>query len=259
MRRFFIDPHLLASDRIDLPGETLKHLRVLRLGTGDRIELLDGNGTVATARIESLNRQNAQVSIENRRREQESQLPTTLIQGLPKADKFDLILQKGTELGVSRFVPALSRRCQPDGGTRRRERWQRIVREAARQSGRLRLPELEEPMPLERALASERGDLKLVAWEQAATPLNQILTDRQPQRVVLLIGPEGGFDPEEVEQAQHNGFIPVSLGPRILRTETAGFVLAGILQYVYGDLNRPAGSIEPAQTCPEQGGRRDGP
>ncbi|GAB4178387.1 MAG: 16S rRNA (uracil(1498)-N(3))-methyltransferase [Geothermobacteraceae bacterium] len=259
MRRFFLDPNLLTEDQIDLPDETLKHLKVLRLSVGDRIELLDGSGQVATARIEILNRQNAQVRIENRRQEKESALPVTLLQGLPKADKFDLILQKGTELGISRFVPVLTRRCQPDGGRRRLERWQRVAREAARQSGRLRLPELEEPMPLEQALAGEEGDLKLVAWEQAATPLNQVLADRRPQGVVLLIGPEGGFDPDEVARAQRDGYIPVSLGPRILRTETAGFVLAGILQYVYGDLNRPAPSIEPAQTCPEQGGRRDGP
>ncbi len=259
MRRFFVDPNLLAADRIDLPDDTLKHLKVLRLSVGDRIELLDGSGQVATARIDILTRQNAQVSIENRRQKEESALPVTLLQGLPKADKFDLILQKGTELGISRFLPVLTRRCQPEGGKRRQERWQRIVREAARQSGRIRLPEITEPMPLEQALAQQEGDLKLVAWEQAATPLNQALAGRRPQAVVLLVGPEGGFDPDEVTRAQRHGYIPVSLGPRILRTETAGFVLAGLLQYVYGDLNQPAGGMEPAQTCPEQGGRRDGP
>jgi len=259
MRRFFLDPNLLTEDQVDLPGETLKHLRVLRLSVGDRIELLDGSGQVATARIEILNRQNAQVRIVNRRQEKELALPVTLLQGLPKADKFDLILQKGTELGIRRFVPVLTQRCQPDGGKRRLDRWQRIAREAARQSGRFRLPELEEPVPLAQALAREEGDLKLVAWEQAITPLNQGLADRRPQGVVLLVGPEGGFAPEEVALAQRFDYLPISLGPRILRTETAGFVLAGILQYVYGDLNRPAGGIEPAQTCPEQGGRRDGP
>lgn len=235
MRRFFIDPQLLREERLELPDEVLRHLLVLRLQPGMEIELLDGAGLSCQCELLELNRKHAVVRVKKRAQVSEKALSLTLYQGLPKGDKFDLIAQKGTELGVARFVPTLCDRCQPTGRARL-SRWQKIIREAARQSARNILPQLAEPTPLGTALATCSTDLRLVPWEGSQTPMAEVLPVEAPRDVAILIGPEGGLSAEEVALAQKNNFTPISLGSRILRTETAGFAVAGILQYLYGDL-----------------------
>jgi 16S rRNA (uracil1498-N3)-methyltransferase len=162
-----------------------------------------------------------------------------LIQGLPKGDKMDLILQKGTELGISRFTPLLSGRSVPrlnqDRRDNRRQRWLKIIEEASRQSRRPCLPRLDEVETFDEVLKADEG-LKLLLWEETCQPLAQVLPTDPPGSAALLVGPEGGFAEAEVARATQAGFVPVSLGPRILRTETAGFTLAAILQYLYGDI-----------------------
>ncbi|ORJ61272.1 16S rRNA (uracil(1498)-N(3))-methyltransferase [Geothermobacter hydrogeniphilus] len=256
MRRFFIDPQLLTEEQIRLPEEILRHLRVLRLQPGMEIELLDGAGLSCSCELLELDRRRGLARVKKRHRVSENTLPLTLLQGLPKGDKFDLVLQKGTELGISRFVPTLCERCQPSGRPRL-PRWQRIIREAARQSGRMLLPELAEPLPLGDALNRCRSELRLVPWEQDTTPLQAVLPSTAPRDAAILIGPEGGLSAAEVEMAQQQGFIPVSLGSRILRTETAGFAVAGILQYLYGDLGtnreRSTGDSDSSLNRPRKG------
>ena len=157
-----------------------------------------------------------------------------------KGDKMEMILQKGTELGINSFSPVWSERSIPAATsgreTKKRQRWQRIVTEAARQSRRPILPCCDPPRPLEAVLDDCNAELKLMLWEEGSQPLSQILKTEPPRDVALLVGPEGGFSPQEAEMARSHGFLPVHLGARILRTETAGFAVSAVLQYLYGDL-----------------------
>ena len=240
MYRFFVEPARLAGDRVPLDGEVLHHLAtVLRLRPGDELELLDGSGLICRCQILSLERRRGEARVLSRLRVAEQPLPVQLLQALPKGDKFDLVLQKGTELGITRFVPVLTGRSVPlpDGSReeKRLQRWRRIVREAARQCRRPIIPEVAPPCGLAEALALADG-LKLMLWEEESRPLASLLGPSVPTGVTLLVGPEGGFAAAEVERSAAAGFVPVRVGPRILRSETAGFAVAAIVQYVYGDL-----------------------
>lgn len=245
MRRFFVPPENLLGEEVLLPGETSHHLgSVLRLGPGEEVLLLDGLGTLCRCRIETLSRRQGTARVLERWHEEESAFPVRLVQALPKGDKLDLILQKGTELGVTAFVPVSAGRSIARPAEGRSERWERIVREAARQCRRPRLPIVAPPVPLTEALADCTEDLRLMLWEKESRPLADILPAAPPRNAAVLIGPEGGFSDQEAEAARGAGFVPVSIGPRILRTETAGFAVASILQYLYGDLGgRPQGGF----------------
>jgi 16S rRNA (uracil1498-N3)-methyltransferase len=239
--RFFVPPGTLSGDRIDIAGEPLHHLRtVLRLGPGTEVLLLDGRGGCCRARLQSVGREQAVAVAIARWNEAEAACPLRLMQALPKGDKFDLVLQKGTELGVTIFQPVLSGRAVPRPETGRTARWERIVREAARQSRRPCLPQLAPLQPLDEALAAVGEPLRLVLWEQGAVPLREALPAHPPTGVAVLVGPEGGFGEAEVKAVTAAGFAPVHLGPRILRTETAGLAAAAVLQYLYGDWGRAA-------------------
>lgn len=167
------------------------------------------------------------------------------MQALPKGDKLDLVLQKGTELGISCFQPLESDHAVPqlDAARRdkRQQRWQRIVNEAARQCRRSTLPEVEALKPLQQALTESTADLKLVLWEAGAVALAERLPPEPPDSVALLVGPEGGFSARELTEITNAGFQPVHLGPRILRTETAGLAATPVLQYLYGDWRQAPG------------------
>jgi len=245
MRRFFVSAETLAGDCATLPEEVVRHLTVLRLAAGDEILLLDGAGGVARCRLTALARRSAEARVLDRWHETETAFPVTLLQALPKGDKMELVLQKGTELGIRGFVPVIAGRsvASPAAGrgAARRDRWERVVREAARQSRRPSLPSLCAPQPLASALAAVNAELKLMLWEEGSRPLAAALPDRPPSSAAVLVGPEGGFSAEEAAQTRRAGFVPVRMGPRILRAETAGFAVAAVLQYLYGDLGDLAG------------------
>lgn len=240
--RFFIPKGELTADEILITSDPLHHLnKVLRLKVGDQAILLDGTGACCRARISALGRHQAKAEPLERWQEIDTALPICLQQALPKGDKLDLVLQKGTELGITRFQPVTCQRSVPQADPqrlqKRSQRWARIISEAARQSRRSVLPELGAVRPLAEAVQMTSDHLRLVLWEQGATPLHEALPAQRPAGVTLLVGPEGGFAPEEVTLVHLAGFQPVHLGPRILRTETAGLAAASILQYLYGDLN----------------------
>jgi 16S rRNA (uracil1498-N3)-methyltransferase len=170
----------------------------------------------------------------------EPRLQVTLYQGALKAQKFEWVLQKGTELGVSCFVPTLCQRSvvgNVDGLAHKQARWERIIREAAEQSRRGRLPRLEQAVPLAAALqlasqAAQPVSLSIMPWEEAAGPsLKAILAEVKPQGVAVFIGPEGGFTTVEAIMAREAGAHLVKLGPRILRAETAGLVVCAAILY----------------------------
>jgi 16S rRNA (uracil1498-N3)-methyltransferase len=234
--RFFLPAAALQGESLSVAGEPLHHLHsVLRLKVGDELLLLDGTGSCCRGRLAAIDRRTATVAVLERWQEQEGCCRLQLLQALPKGDKFELVLQKGTELGVTCFQPLLSARtvARPERG--RRERWERIVSEAARQSRRPCLPAVAELLPLTAAVAAVTAPLRLLLWEAGSRPLIDVLPAEAPGEVAVLVGPEGGLTEEEVATAAAAGFLPVHLGPRILRTETAGLAMAAVVQYRYGD------------------------
>ncbi len=245
MRRFFIPPDQIAQSRPAITGSDLHHLRdVLRLRTGDDVELFDGLGHTFHARIISMDRDRARVSlIEAISTDIESPLSITLAQGLLKDKKMDVLVRQLTELGIARWSPFVAERSVPvpdkERIDARRRRWQKISLEAIKQCGRSRTMAVDPPVAFSQLLDQADGyDLRLMAWENPAMaiPLGSLEVD-QPASVLLVIGPEGGFSPDEVAQAQGAGFYTVGLGPRILRAETAALAAAVTAQLIFGDMN----------------------
>lgn len=172
----------------------------------------------------------------------ESPLRITLLQALPEKERFELVLQKATEIGVVRIVPYLSERsttlAERDAGQKKSHRWPNVLLRAARQCRRAEIPELAPVSGWQEALTEcAAAELSLLCYEgESAWPLAEALEGFCGQRVALMVGPEGGFSAEEVEQARNQGVLPVGLGPRVLRTESAAILAAGIIQYALGDL-----------------------
>ncbi|MEO9057423.1 MAG: 16S rRNA (uracil(1498)-N(3))-methyltransferase [Ktedonobacteraceae bacterium] len=244
MHRFFIEPKLLVdinmeiSSTILLPEKLAHQVRdVLHLSVGEQLLLLDNSGDEVLAIVTKSSRAGVEVQVVERRAGQsESPVRIVLCQGLLKSARFEWILEKGTELGVSTFAPILCRRSMAgleEAGPAKLQRWQRILQEAAEQCGRSRVPELLLIRPLMHALNTiPDGALALMPWEEehdqtlrtALLPYLKKETSaahNDSQTVVLFIGPEGGLMAEEVTLAQRHGVQAVSLGTRILRAETA--------------------------------------
>lgn len=240
-------------NRLCLPGSTLGNglslqitgeeahyvLRVLRLRSGDGIFIFDGLGNEHEAVLETAERGSALLRLgRSIDRNTEPAARISLAQALPKGDKMDLIVQKCTEAGATDILPFSSARGIPrvkDGvQTGRLSRWRRIAREAAEQSGRTYLPDVTEIVDLDH-IAETVGsyDLCLVAWEKSAEPLKTVLgrVSRKPDSILLVVGPEGGFTTGEIEMLKSSGALDISLGPRILRTETAGVLLTALTIY----------------------------
>jgi 16S rRNA (uracil1498-N3)-methyltransferase len=242
MRRFTLQPEHLAGGRVTFDAGESHHLtRVLRLRVGDTVLATDGRGRDFTVRLESVGGTATGTVLAEATGVAVSPLSITLIQGVPKGDKMEAIVRAVTELGVARVRPALCARTvvrlEPARWCDRARRWQRVAREAAKQCRRAVIPEVEPPRPLGEWLADrEPADLALCLWEGEATPLGRLLTATSPRTAVVVVGPEGGLAPAEVETARAHGFTLTSLGPRILRTETAGPAIAAILQSRFGDL-----------------------
>ena len=247
MRRFFIPPHWIEAKHARLEGEVARQVsRVLRMSPGDEVVLLDNTGREYAVRPTSFSKDMVEgdvLSVVQGRGE--SLVSITLYQGTLKGEKFQWVLQKGTELGVATFVPIVCRRSIPRGrDTSRHARWPRIVTEAAEQSGRCRLSQILEPMPFQDACRRVEGSgISIIPWEQeGATGLRTVLHRTPPPSmgegqgvgepgINVFIVPEGGFDEEEVEQARSCGVVSVSLGRRILRSETAAIAVVAAVLY----------------------------
>jgi 16S rRNA (uracil1498-N3)-methyltransferase len=220
--------------------------RVLRLKAGSAVTLTDAGGGLLSGVIEEVGAKSLTVLIGTRESapeaEKEQGLRTTLYQGLPKGEKLDLILQKCTELGVSELVTFDAVRSivklRGERSAGRLERCEKIVQEAARQSGRRTAPQVSLGGSLDVVLREARQEVKLLLWEgEQTTRLKDVFQAHpSPETVAIVVGPEGGLTNEEVAQAVAAGFTPVSLGRRILRTETAGLAMLAILQFHYGDM-----------------------
>lgn len=245
MRRFFVSPQALRENRAVLRGSVVHQIRdVLRMSPGDEIVLLDNSGYAHRVEIVTIDREVLRGRVvEKWKLETEPLTRLTLYQGLLKGQKFDWVLQKGTELGVSAFVPVLAARCiigsLGDVSAARMERWQRIVVEAAEQAGRAVLPHIGAAMLFAHACEyAARGGLSLIPYEgEHSRGVREALAATPKSREInLFIGPEGGFTEEEIALAREYSIVPVSLGARILRAETAGLAAASIILYELGDL-----------------------
>jgi 16S rRNA (uracil1498-N3)-methyltransferase len=237
-------PGPLATGAVlPLPEGAARHVaRVLRLGEGDALCMFDGSGGEFEARVEQVRRDAVTVRIgAHRPVERESPLHITLLQGIARGEKMDLILQKATELGAAAFVPvSMARstvRLDARTSATRQQHWQAVVTSACEQCGRNRLPAVAAAQSLPQALAATSGPGLLLVADEGAASLEQALSAAgTTSRVRLLVGPEGGFDPAEIDTAAAAGLRPCRLGPRVLRTETAGLAALAALQFLAGDL-----------------------
>jgi 16S rRNA (uracil1498-N3)-methyltransferase len=238
MPRIFIDPRSIAGDRVHLGAGDAQYLtRVMRLGRGDTVELLDGTGEGLRCEIEEAHREGLTARVLDRFLVPEPPIPITLYQALPKGDKLELIIQKATELGVARIVPVPATRSvvqlKGDRAETKVVRWQKIAQEAAEQCERGKVPVVDVPQPL-KDLQLADGTLGLVLSERVVSPsLPQALPEQAPLAIALFVGPEGGWTPEELATMRERGAIEVSLGNRILRTETAGLAALAMVMAAY--------------------------
>ncbi|MBS3873512.1 MAG: 16S rRNA (uracil(1498)-N(3))-methyltransferase [Firmicutes bacterium] len=224
-----------------ITGDEAHHvLRVHRHKVGDTIAVADGSA-LYVARISAVEGGEVWLDLGEAMPSKESPLRVTLYQGLLKADLFDYTIVKAVELGVHSIVPLLCERTvvrlTQAKAHEKVSRWQRLAAEAAKQCGRAVVPIVHPPLPLPEAWHNETASLKLIAYEGGGHPLKEAL--RGPgahSSVACVIGTEGGFSTEEVAMAKHYGFLPVTLGPRILRAETAPLALLSVIMYELGDL-----------------------
>ncbi len=243
MSKFFIPRENIEEKYLIINGEDVNHItKVLRLKIGDKILCCDGMGNDYSARISEYDKKEIRCEIlEKFKADTEPPLKVILIQGVPKAAKMDYIIQKTTELGISEIYPCEMSRCVAKiENNKKIERWQKIAREAAKQSGRAVIPVVHNPINISGAIEIlKSSDIAFVPYEcEEESYLRPILINSvSPKTVAFLIGPEGGFDKSEIDKIIENDIHTVSLGKRILRTETAGEAVLSMVMYEIGDIN----------------------
>ena len=243
MPRVYVRPEAIDADRVRFDAAEAHHLRrVLRLRSGAVVEATDGTGRLYTVRLGGLDAEGAWGVIEARTEPaRESPCAITLAQAILKGDRMSWLVQKATELGVARIIPMETARvvARPAAGvTGRHARWERISREAVKQCGRVVVPTLTPPRVFAEVLREiPAQDAAWVFWEGGGQPLAATAREAGARaRLLLLVGPEGGFTSEEVARAEEAGARLVSLGPRILRAESAGLAALALAQFLFGDL-----------------------
>lgn len=240
--RLHIAGRYAADSELELDADKAHYLsRVLRLRVDDELLLFDGEGSEYTATISRMSRSSATLRVGMKTENQaESGLRVHLVQGISRGERMDMVVQKATELGVKRITPVLTEygvvKLDAARAEKRRDHWQKVAVSACEQSGRARLPLIDAPVPLKTWFGNKPGqvDTEVILKPGAQTPLAGI--DAPSTKVCVLIGPEGGFSDIEFEDANVAGFLPVSLGPRVLRTETAAIATLAVLQSLWGDL-----------------------
>ena len=250
MHHFFVRPSQVEGSLVQITGPDVNHMKhVLRMKPGEQVLISDGEGHDYTCLVKSLENDlvEAEITAVN---EEERELSSGiwLFQGLPKSDKMELIIQKAVELGAAAVVPVATKnavvKLDKKKEEAKRRRWQAIAESAAKQSGRAVVPEVKLPVSYREAMKlSEELDVKLIPYECAdellsgteETPMertrNRLKTILPGQSIGIMIGPEGGLEKAEVEQSMEAGFAPVTLGKRILRTETAGLCILSVLMF----------------------------
>jgi len=255
---FFIDPRAVQGGSATLAGEELRHARgVLRLGAGDEVTLLDGEGGRYRARFIGRGKNDGAMEVVSRLEEPLPALSLTLALALLKNDRFERAVQKACELGVAELIPLVTGRTEVRArkGSAREERLRRIVVSSCKQCGRARFLRLAPPSVLE-ALDPGLYGRAVVLWEGSPAPsagfgrggegeeatrsLGEALGPGHPSSCLLVVGPEGGFSPSEIESLTARGAVPARLGSRVMRAETAAAASVAIVQYLAGDLSQGA-------------------
>lgn len=240
MSRFFVSREFIKTDSMRITGKEAHHiLDVMRLKVSDEVIVFDGSGKEYVGIVRAVNRKSLEVQIKSMR---ESSVRKgsflTLIQAILKKDKMDYITEKATELGVSRIIPVTTRRTIPEWNDAKKvsivDRWSKIAKEAAKQCGRSDIPEIMPIVDFDMAITptSQVGELKLIAaLSDKAVNLKDAMSGHKPKRIIIAIGPEGDFTPQEAEDARSAGFRIVSLGPRVLKSDTAGLAVLSMINY----------------------------
>ena len=244
MTRFYVPQPQIENRLLKVEGSEARHIRlVLRLKPGDVVTLFDGSGKEYHGMIIGLGASSVSVRIDDiSLSDTESPLEITLAQSLLKGEKMDYLIQKATELGVRRIVPFSSSRSvpllDPSKQLKRKQRWESLAVAASKQCGRSMLPKIEPLQDYAVMLSSiPRDGLRLIMSEHGGGDLRRSLEGtKEVVRVFFIVGPEGGWSRHEIELAEREGVIPITLGKRILKAETAGLCLISILQYILGDL-----------------------
>lgn len=247
MHKFFVNPESIIGDTALIIGDDVKHIyKVLRLQQGEKIGINNSNGKEYLGEIEEVTKVQVRVKIlEQLTTNNESLIEVTLFQGLPKSSKMDFIVQKCTEIGISRMTPLITERVivkNEIGEFKKVDRWQKIALEAAKQSKRTIIPKIDTPIEFEDLKSQIKCmDLVIVPYEnEKGTGIKKVIRDLHEKdkikKIGIVIGPEGGFEEEEIQELISLNAKIVTLGPRIMRTETAGMVSLSLIMYELGDL-----------------------
>ena len=243
MQRYFISVNNKYNDVIKITGEDVHHIKnVMRSSLGDQLICCDGQGIDYLTQI--INISSSEIAcriITSSPSIGEPTINITIAQSLPKREKMEWILQKGTEIGATRFIPFSSERTIVKVDTRKalhkKSRWERIVKEAAEQAHRGTVPRVDAPKAWKELLCViQQTGTALIAYEKGGELLSTQLTRTSSKDILIIIGPEGGFTDKEIIEAKEHGAIPISLGPRVLRTETAPLMALSCILYHSGDL-----------------------
>ena len=244
MTRFHLAPDDVHGDRVVFDPAAAHHLgRVLRAATGQVVQAVDASGQLLSVRLTTIAARRAEGVVVGRAPlATESALDLTLAQAVPRGDKMEHVVRMATELGVTRVIPLLTERTvvrlPPGRSDSRLTRWRRIAREAAQQSGRAAVPEIAAPEGIATWRPERITGLLVCFWEEEPRPLDAILPPAPCPRATVVVGPEGGLTSGEVDRLAGAGALVASLGPRLLRADTAGAVAVALLQARYGDLGR---------------------
>jgi 16S rRNA (uracil1498-N3)-methyltransferase len=246
MRYFFIEPAALLRPTVAIEGSDVRHIkRVLRLKTGDPVRLFDGKGSVYEAVIQRYIADRVELQVIKKLLEtKESPIQIAVAQALLKEKKMDRLLRHLCELGLTQWIPFTSERSIPRPGEKqmpgRVARWNKILKESLKQCRRARLPEIHKTLAFEEVLEYGRNfDLMVVFYENESASLNSVISRTaplDPQKILMIMGPEGGFSDQEIAKAAAAGCRVAGLGPRILRAETATIAAITLIQSLFGDM-----------------------
>jgi 16S rRNA (uracil1498-N3)-methyltransferase len=241
MPRFFCPQPLAVGQLLDLPDAVAHHIQVLRLAQGDLITLFNGEGGEYTAALTEIGRRSASAEIKaHTAREVELPFAVTLAQALPEGSKMDWIIEKAIELGVSGIQPLAAQRCvvrlSAERAEKKLEHWRGIIVSAAEQSGRNRLAQLAQPQDYKHWITQQDLHRRIILTPRAEQSLADWARHQPPQAVTLVVGPEGGLSEAEENDAIRHGALPLAMGPRILRTETAGLSALAMLAAFWGGM-----------------------
>ena len=241
MARFYCPIPLAVGGIVALPETIAHHAHVLRLPVGESITLFNGEGGEYTATLTSIEKKRASAEIKTfSPREAELPYCVTIAQALPEGSKLDWIIEKAVELGASAIQPLAAQRCvvrlSSDRAAKKLEHWRGIIASAAEQSGRNRLPHIAEPVDFQDWIGQQNLHTRIMLSPRAEQSLSDWARHHPAQSVALLIGPEGGFSDQEERAAANKGVLPLSIGPRVLRTETAALAALAALNAVWGEI-----------------------